>query len=378
MAESTLLRPSLLGPSLYRTLFFVSIAAAALILIDSVLANTERQETTLEAARFNRDGQRLLQEGRYADSAEAFRSAIANARENKEYPLALGEALLDAGKLEEAEATLTELLKADSLAGAPNLAMARVFAKKRQFVEADSYYHRAIYGQWKEDARGNQVKTRFELAELLAQRNSKAELLAELLPLEEQAPSDTVTREKLAGLYLTAGSPTHAAAIFHDLARAEPQNPEAHEGVGEAEFALGNYTAAQSGFIATLRLRPNDQAARKRLELCDQILNLDPARRGLNGQERYERSVHVLQLVADRATECPASAQTAASVDLIGEARTALNRRVRAADQSDAVEANLELANRVWQAERARCAPSIPQADEPLELVLAKSLKASQ
>ena len=122
--------------SFFRTLFFVALAAASLVVVDTVLARTERNETSLAAARFSREGELLLQQHKYSDAADSFHSAIANARNNPDYPLALGQALLDAGQLDEANSTLTDLLQADSMAGAPNLAMARVFAKEGQFEQA--------------------------------------------------------------------------------------------------------------------------------------------------------------------------------------------------------------------------------------------------
>jgi tetratricopeptide (TPR) repeat protein len=356
----------LLRPSLFRTLLFVAITATAFLLVDSVLANTERRETALEAARYFNDGERLIRQGKYADAADAFRSAIANARDNADYRLALGEALLDAKELDEAGATLTDLLKSDSMAGAPNLAMARVFAKEGRFDEAASWYHRAIYGKWKGDAAGNQAKARFELADFLATRNSKAELLAELLPLQEQASQDAATQTRLARLYMTAGAPARAATIFRTLAHAHPGDFEAREELAAAEFAVRDFPAAQSDLIAALRLRPDDDKARSMLELCDQVLNLDPLRRGLDGQERYRRSLQVLQLVADKAAQCPASS------DLMDEIQAALKSHVQTTAQSAAVETNLELAGKLWQSERTKCAWDA-STDEPLQLVLAKA-----
>ncbi len=346
----------LLRPSLFRTLFFAAIVAAGFLLVDSILANTERRETSLEASRFSQEGHLLMRQGKYAAAADAFRSAIANARESVDYRLALGEALLGAKQLNEAGITLTELLKSDSMAGAPNLAMARVLAKEDQFDEAASYYHRAIYGQWKDDAAGNRAKARFELADFLAARNSKADLLAELLPLQEQAPRDTATQTRLAGLFMSAGAPSHAAEIFHSLVHAHPGDPEAREGLASAEFALHDFPAAQSDLVAALRLRPDNENARRMLAICDQVLNLDPMRRGLDGQERYQRSLQVLQLVADKITQCLAPAQAAASPELIDETQAALKSHVPAAAQSAAVESNLELAGKLWQSERAKCA----------------------
>lgn len=234
-AEAAVLRPSF-----FRTFFFVALAATGLVLADSVLANTERRETSLEAARSYSEGESLMRRHNYSDAAESFRSAIANARDNPDYPLALGQALLDAGRLDEASSTLADLLQADSMAGAPNLAMARVFAKEGQFEQAAFYYHRAIYGQWKQDADANRIAVRFELADLLANRGSKAELLAELLFLQEEASPDAATQTRLARLYLIAGSPARAETIFRALVRASPDDAEARKGLAGAEAALGN------------------------------------------------------------------------------------------------------------------------------------------
>jgi predicted Zn-dependent protease len=364
---------TLLRPSFFRTLFFVTIAGVSLVLIDSVLANTERRETALAAARLYGEGQRLMQQGKYDAAADAFRSAIANARDNPEYPLALGQALLDAGQLDEASSTLTDLLNGNSMAGAPNLAMARVYAKEDQFDEAAFYFHRAIYGQWKQDAAANRVKVRFELADLLAARNSKAELLAELLPLQDLAPRDPATQVRLAQLFLTAASPSRAAAIFRDLAQTDSRDPAVHQGLGEAEMQSGDYAAAQSAFNAVLRLQPENQNAKKSLELCDQVLSLDPLRRGLNAQERYQRSVQVLQLVTGNADRCLSAAQAATLADLMDTAHSAVDRSVPAPNQGEAAETALDLAVRLWQAEKTDCASATPADDDPLQLVLAKA-----
>ena len=62
--------------------------------------------------------------------------------------------------------------------------------------------------------RENRLRVRFELIDLLAQRNSKEELLAELLPIQDEAPRDLKTRTQMGRLFLLAGSPARAADIF--------------------------------------------------------------------------------------------------------------------------------------------------------------------
>lgn len=370
MAENTAV---LLKPSLYRTLFFVAVATVALVAIDGVLARTEHTETAAEAARFFADGQRLLSQGQAGAAAEAFRGAIANARDNAAYPLALGEALREAGQFDDASAILSDLLKTDSMAGAPNLAMARVLENQGRTAEAVNYYHRAIYGQWSGDAAANRVRTRFELADLLARHNSKAELLAELLPLQDEAPADASTRKKLGALYLTAGSATRAGTIFRELVRLLPQDADARDGLGNADFARADYSGAQAAYMAALRLRPDDPQATKGLDLCDRTLDLDPLRKGLGAQERYARSLRVLEALDAKKDQCLTATAGSTGADLLTKAEAALKRHAAPAAQSDAVEANLELANQLWQAERVICSSAVSDADKPLELVLAKA-----
>lgn len=348
--------PVALKPSLFRTLFFVAIAATGLVLIDGVLARTERLDMTADAARLYREGMDLLQKSQPAAAADRFRAAIADARDNPNYPLALGEALEKSGQTDEAAETLEDLLKSDSLAGAPNLAMARIYARQGRLAEAASYYHRAIYGQWHDDAQGKRIKARFELAELLASRGAPpGDLLAELLPLQGQAPADAGTQEKLGRLYLTAGAPARAYEIFQVLVRDDPEDPAARERLGDAEFARGNYAKAQTDYAAALRLRPEDRQARQKLELCDQVLALDPLRMGLVVEERYGRSVRVLELVAGRVAQCHASAHDVATAALLSSADLALKQCVLPVGQSDAAERNLDLAGRLWQDGRTAC-----------------------
>jgi tetratricopeptide (TPR) repeat protein len=305
-----------------RTILLAVLAGMAFITIDSVLAKTERHETALEAARLNNEGQHLMSEGKFDDAIESFRAAIANQRDNPEYTLELGRALRTAGRLNEAESTLEDLLRTNAMDGAANLALARVFLKQGDFPSAAFYYHRAIYGQWNAaDAEQRRLQVRFELVDLLVQRNQKQELLAELLPLQTEAPTDTATQQKLANLFLTAGSPVRAEEIYR----------------------------------AQVRLHPGDAALRKGLNLTDQILRLDPMRPELSDRERYQRSMHILQLVTDRASACHPPE------DLLQQL------------PGHTPEENLAQAGRFWNVVKKNCPETISDADKPLELVLAAS-----
>lgn len=252
--------------------------------------------------------------------------------------------------------------------------MARVLVKEDKRDDAAFYYHRAIYGQWKEDAHANQLKVRFELTDLLSREKSKEALLAELLPLQIDAPGDLATRKRLGHLFITAGSPARAADIFRDILRTLPRDPEAHAGLGDAEFARGNYRTAQTEFLAALQLRPADRDVQNRLDLCDQVLDLDPARRGLSPEEQYQRSRTLVERVLDDVNQCLGTG-SGPTQELIKTVQDGLKKSVTPARQSTAFEDNLDWAERLWQVRRTDCKQALGASEEPLALVLAKQAR---
>lgn len=311
----------------------------------------------------------MMQGGRYAEAVERFKDAISIDRDNRDYRLALADALLAAKNFMEAESTLSELLQRDSTDGDANLAMARVLVGESKIAEGISFYHRAIYGQWRTDAAQNRLKVRFELVDLLARQNAKEELLAELLPLQDAASADLQTRKRIGELFLSAGSPVRAADVFQDILRRDSENADAYAGLGEAEFARGNYQPARTDFLNASRLKPEDAGIRKRLELCEQIISLDPTRRGLASNERYQRSLKLVALALDEINRC---SRTSAPQELVDSASKALKARVPELRQNAATEANLDLTEQLWQARGKDCASSVPASDDPLALLLAK------
>lgn len=357
--------------SLAQVLLGIAAAIVALFVADVFLAKIERQESHVEAARYYDAGERLMIQDKAAEAAEQFRSAFAEERDNQQYQLALGQSLRAAGNLTEAESTLDDLLTKDPFSGPANLAMARVFLKEGRSNQAASFYHRAIYGQWKENPKANQVQVRFELVDLLAKENQKQDLLAELLPLQDQAPRDLGTQKKIARLFITAGSPARAADVLDDLLKQHPNDAEAHALLGEAEFARGNYRVAEAEFRESLRQRPGDQDTVERLGMVQEVLNLDPARRGLGVQEQYNRSVKLAQSVLDDVRQCLGAAPPADAQQLMDDVDEGLKKPVRPANRADAIETNLNWADQLWQVRQMDCKQAIGPSEQPLALVMA-------
>ena len=156
-----------------RLILIVAAVIAGFYAIDKFLADQERKEIRQDAHRRYEAGERFLGEGKPRDAAVSFSRAHALERTNREYQIALASAQLAAGEPEIARATLDELLQDDSNDARANLLMARVLAARRQFTEADSYYHRAIYGTWPANSDRERANARLELAGMLARQRGK-------------------------------------------------------------------------------------------------------------------------------------------------------------------------------------------------------------
>ncbi len=352
------------------TFALIFLAMGGLFAADLFLAGLERRELRSEARRHYREGLSLAGRGRQQQAVDRFQSAVAAERSNPVYQRALAGAMLAAGKPAEARAIAAGRLQREPTDAAASLLVARALAHEGKPAEAVSYYHRAIYGRWDTDTAANQVRSRFELVELLARMDARRELLAELLPLQGQAPADLASRRRIAHLFIEAGAPTRAIEIFRDLLRKHPGDAESYAGMGEAELARGNYRSAQSDLATAAQLAPGDSTIASRLALAERVIGLDPTRRGLAVEERYRRSVELLGLTIQASDSCLTAANTAANRVVVDSARVAMRRPVRARRRQDAVEANIDLAVRLWELRRGGC-PVAPAAKEPaLALVL--------
>ena len=352
------------------TLTLVFVAIAGISAADMFLAGMERKESRIEAARLFRQGQAAIARGDNKEALDRIKDAIAIERGNRDYLRTLAQTQLTAGKTADAEATLTDLLQSDSTDGLANLIMARVLAKEGRFAEAISYYHRAVYGQWGQDAAANQLRARFELIDLLAAHNSKEELLAELLPIQDQPPGDVKLRMRLGQLFLQAGSPSRAAVMFRGVLRDAPESADAYAGLGDAEFAQSQYRAAQRDFQTALRIDPGGQAARTGLDLSTELLTLDPTLRGLGAEERLRRSLKLVEMTQQEASQCAGANPAPDLRTLLDTAAQALKAHVSAARQGDAAESDLDLAEKLW-ASRKECKPP-PAVDSRLALVMTR------
>jgi len=366
-------RPPRADPGAFLGTFaLIFFAMGALFALDTLLARMEAGERRSEARQLYQEGVELTTGRRYPAAVDRFQGAVSAERTNPLYQRALAAALLASGKVTDARTVLADRLQREPTDAAASFLMAHVLEREGEDESAASYYHRAIYGHWDQDAARNRVGARFDLIDLLARTGNQRELLAELLPLQDEAPSDVATRRRIARLFVDAGSPPRAIEIYRDLLRRDGRDAETWAGLAEAEFARGNYRSARADFATAVRLAPGDSAIAGRLRNTERVLALDPTQRGLSSKEQASRSVGLLELTLAAADSCLATAADTSARLLADSARALVSAKPPAAGLHAAMETNLDLAERLW-AERGRICPGQRRPGEQvLGLVLDK------
>ena len=351
------------------TILWLVMVVVTLAAGDKFLARVESSEIAASARRAFAKGSMLQRAGDMEDAIDSLREAHGLARDNTEYSLALVSALTTAGKTAEAEPLLNEVLQRRPNDGPANLAAARLRRRTADLSDALAYYHRAIYGNWGEDADPKRRAVRMELVHLLVEKNRRQELLAELITLEAEGVSDSAFQKHLAQLFIAADSPARAADIYRALTERDPKDLEADEGLGRAELQLGQYRAAHAAYERAFLHDPNNAAVREHLEVLNTVTGLDPTIRQLTSAEKYRRSLRILSMTRDALAQC--GRKSGSADDLLKAADADLSGNALPHVTNEAAESILSLAENLWREEQ-KCAPASAEDANPLALLMRK------
>jgi CIC family chloride channel protein len=361
-------------PRAPRVAFGGMIAALVLaVLITAFLSYFYRTQRITRAQQFFEQGNQFMQADRYEEAIENYRRAL-SVSHSSEHRLALAAALVKAGRLNEAEIYLRELLREDPNSGPANLWLGRDLLQRADTEQAIAHYHRAIYGSWAKDAAASRVQARLELVNGLGKLDAKQQAQAELLALVADMPPDLEIRKRVGQLLLRFGLRRNSAELFQNIVRTAKSDPEAWAGLGEAQMAVGDLSSARRAFLETVRLAPDNDTYRKRLQLVEQVMALNPTLRGLQSADRFQRSRKLLEAAVGALERClPASpaAVPKQARSLADAARKTLLRRVRPRSYRDEVDSNITLAQQIWGERIDICGPA-PPGEDPLSRVMAQ------
>ncbi len=348
----------------------VSVAAALVVLCTATtfagrayhLARRSRAEASYRA------GVELAARGRYAQAAADFRAASVYEHDDRKYRFALAQTLMALKSWNEAENYLLELRAADPTSGPVNLMLARVDAEEGRDAEAVDNYHRAIFGSWPDHAQQNRIATRFELIGLLEREGRQKDVLAELLQQAGDTPAaDAATQQRVADALMAWGAPEHAAEVYHGILSVHPRDAAAHQGLGDADFALGDFASAHRAFDSAARFGGSLPGLARRLALTNSILELDPTMFRLTANQRFERARELLERTLNVSAGCSLPPDVTATAQQV---LTQANRRVRNGETLEM----LMLAQGVWKDRTAAC-PQQPVTDQALAALMSKMIK---
>lgn len=357
-----------IGTTRARAIVSVSLALIFLFGVTVSLNQGYRAIRRERAENRYRNGLQLEHQGDNRQAMEEFRAALTYSHDNPTYRLELAKSLISLGQWNEAESHLTDLKQDDPTNGTINLMLARIAAREGQDEQATLYYNRAIYGYWPDQPEQNRISTRFELLDLQDRTHQQKQALAQLLQLAGEVPeNDTATRLKIAEMLLSHGSPQSAADTFRAIIALQPRSAAAEQGLGEAEFELGNFVAARSAFGAAARLEPSNTVLSQKIAECDTILDLDPTLVRLSASQRFERAQALLRATFDSAGQC-----TMLPADLSSNAQKALSEKPRRIHDGDTV-AMLGLSEEIWKVRSSMCPNAA--ADPALTAVMSKIVK---
>ena len=345
-------------------------ALIAVALMAGFLNYFYRAERASRAQRYFDAGNKLYAQERVDEAIAQYRDALSISH-RPEARLALGLALVKAGRMNEASIYLNEVLRENPGSGPANLGMAQIEVPSGDIDRATLHFQRAIYGAWPDKPEEHRFQARLQLVDVLLKAGRKAEAQAQLMAAAAAVANQPALRKQVGIMLLENGLPREAATLFREMVQHDHTDAGAYTGLGEAEFALGRFSEARDAYHAVLKIDPSNREATRRLDLCDRILALDPGLRGLSSAERYRRSREILSRVADTLVQC-VGGESSVPDELKPEfqsARTALAVK-RPASTSDAAEQNMETAKHLWTARPSVCRVP-PSAEDPLVRILA-------
>jgi len=301
----------------HRGLVLAGLAAGtvALLFLTSAVSRVYRAHVERLAREWSARGEVAVRAHRPEDAVEAFENAQHYARHDPRGRMRLAEALLLAGRGEEARSHLLALWARAPGDGRVNLELARLAAADGRAAEAARYFDAAVHGSWEVAADLARRRARQELIALYLSRNALPQAEAQLIALAPDLPRDAESRTELGEDLLKTGSARRALEAFEAALASEPRHVRAAAGAGMAAFRLGDYSAARRHLRSAVQKRPDDPATGRALATTDLVLTMDPLLPRLRAAERARRLGLAWRTAWARVQACAASQGVALAAD---------------------------------------------------------------
>jgi tetratricopeptide (TPR) repeat protein len=287
------------------TLLLVSIVALVILFgITGVAANLYHAGRQSLAQEWFARGELDLKNKNAGAALEDFRTSLAYSPDSALFRLRLAQALVAAGRPEEARSHLLTLWRDEPGNSTVNLELARLAAQRGDATDALRYYHNAIYGVWPSDPAAHRRQTRMELSQYLLSQHQKAQAQSELIALEAEIPEDAALYTKIAGMLRDAGDRNRALSTYRQALEIDKHQGAAMTGIGETAFALGQYQVAADYLQRAVRADAASKADEDLLSTARLVLNLDPMAPRLSRAEADRRTLQDFEFATTRLKDC--------------------------------------------------------------------------
>lgn len=200
-------------------------------------------------------------------------------------------------------------------------------------------------------------RAQFDYAALLSDVGRRTEAISLLLTMIEQCGDDPIVGKKAADAVKAIASPEQAEEAYSLLASRFPADGSVWLRLGDTRFAADKDGPALDAYRRAVKVDPGNADAQNAVTRVEDVLSLDPARRGLSIRERARRWDEILRRVLATAADCGYSQQTERVKSLLSSRAPSL----AVSDQK------MEAALRIWQSVGHTC-----QKDAALSHIMSK------
>jgi tetratricopeptide (TPR) repeat protein len=349
-------RAAFIHQEILKLIVLIAVAVVAFFVTRAIAANNHA-ETLRDAAEWYARGRRALADHDAAAAVDAFRQSTVLKRGDREYTLALAQALVSTNQVESARLALIALRDSAPEDAEINLELARLDARRQDVTSAVRYYRNALYAPWSADQADARRQIRLELIRFLLAHGQSSRAESELLALVGDLPDDAPAHLDVGKLFTSVGDHRRALDQFQAALRLTPRDETALAEAGLAAFAGGDYQLAER-YLRSVPDQTGDVAETR--AVVELVLSKDPLAVRIGSSARRSRLSDAIAHTRQRLTMC-ADSQRAESPKLEGLlddferfsnelGRTALL-------DNDTIESGLELVDRGERAATIACPP---------------------
>ncbi|MBI4907832.1 MAG: chloride channel protein [Acidobacteria bacterium] len=290
-------------------------------------------------------GERLRAQGRIDEAVMAFRNGLAHTPQNVKLRAALGLALVQSGHSSEALAYLSAVVRTDPSNGPVSMGLAKIALVGGEKERALHLFRQSLSNEWPTQEESLRRSTQFDYAALLSDTGRRSESIALLLTMIEQRGDDPAVAKKAADTVKVIGSPEQAEEAYTMLATRFPADASVWLRLAGVRFDAGKDRPALDAYRRAAKADPENLEAQQAVARVEDVLKLDPGRRGLSVRERARRWDEILRRVLAATDTCGKSQETERAGPL-------LKKRTLSLEVSDQ---KMEAAVRIWQSTIPSC-----------------------